>query len=72
MEKASDELVMVFSVWPAWMARNDGGATPGFVFKTKKSINIAENARTNMTTSNNYPKMFPWQIHTTEPYYACE
>lgn len=28
MENASDELVMVFSVCPAWMARNDGGATP--------------------------------------------
>lgn len=27
-EKASDELAIVFSVWPAWIARNDGGATP--------------------------------------------
>lgn len=27
-EKASDELAMVFSVWPAWIAKNDGGATP--------------------------------------------
>lgn len=27
-ENASFELVMVLSVLPAWMARNDGGATP--------------------------------------------
>lgn len=27
-ENASDELAIVFKVWPAWMARNDGGATP--------------------------------------------
>lgn len=27
-EKASFELVIVFSVLPPWMARNDGGATP--------------------------------------------
>lgn len=31
-EKASDELAIVFSVWPAWIAKNDGGATP----KTEK------------------------------------
>lgn len=28
-ENASDELVIVFKVWPAWIARKDGGATPG-------------------------------------------
>lgn len=27
-EKASDELAIVFNVWPAWIAKNDGGATP--------------------------------------------
>lgn len=27
-ENASRELVNVFSVFPAWIARNDGGATP--------------------------------------------
>lgn len=27
-ENASDELVIVFNVLPAWMAKNDGGATP--------------------------------------------
>lgn len=28
IENASDELVIVFNVLPAWMAKNDGGATP--------------------------------------------
>lgn len=27
-ENASDELVIVFNVCPAWIAKNDGGATP--------------------------------------------
>lgn len=27
-ENASDELAIVFNVWPACMAKNDGGATP--------------------------------------------
>lgn len=27
-ENASDELAIVFNVWPAWIAKNDGGATP--------------------------------------------
>lgn len=28
IENASAELVIVFNVFPAWMAKNDGGATP--------------------------------------------
>lgn len=27
-ENASDELAIVFNVCPAWIARNEGGATP--------------------------------------------
>lgn len=37
-EKASDELVIVFSVCPAWMAKKDGGATP--INKQNKNLNL--------------------------------
>lgn len=36
-ENASDELAIVFNVWPAWIARNDGGATPINWRKKKKN-----------------------------------
>lgn len=38
-ENASDELAIVFNVWPAWIARNDGGATPAKKY-TKFTIKI--------------------------------
>lgn len=37
-ENASDELAIVFNVWPAWIAKNDGGATPARTEQNIKSI----------------------------------
>lgn len=66
-EKASDELVIVFKVWPAWMAKNEGGATPEiwkyfliFFFSSQQNYSKIES----IAIIYLYPKMFQQQTGT--------